>query len=339
MLLAFVLVAALAAGCQKAPEQRGPTVTLRLAGYTAVREVYGEAIIPAFARHWKAKTGQEVLFEESYLASRAQAQAILDGLDADVAALALEGDVDILARAGLVDPDWKFSESGGMFSQSVVVLAVRAGNPMGIHDWPDLGKAGVRVMTPDPRTSGGGRWNVCAIYGAALRGYAGARRFRNDDARGLLGRVFGNVTPMERGARESFERFERGTGDVAITYESEAIAATRARLPVEYVIPRSTVVVELPVAMVRKNVERHGTREIAKEFLAFLKGEEAQRAFVEYGLRAVDPAVVKETGSRYPPVEDLWTIGFLGGWAKVTEDLFGADGAFTQVYETMHAAE
>src|SRR5690242_18230532 len=128
------LLAALPAGCRQAPEQRGPTVTLRLAGYTAVREVYGEKILPAFARDWKAKTGQEVVFEESYVASRAQAQAIVEGAEADVAALALEADVEMIARAGLADPDWKFSESGGMFSRSIVVLAVRSGNPLGIRD-------------------------------------------------------------------------------------------------------------------------------------------------------------------------------------------------------------
>jgi sulfate transport system substrate-binding protein len=326
-------------GCSRGVARRESTVTIRLAGYTAAREVYGKGIIPAFAKAWKDRTGQDVLFEESYDASFAQAQAIVAGSEADVAALALEPDVDTLVQAGLVDPDWRYSETGGVFSQSLVVLAVRAGNPLAIRDWDDLAKPGVRVETPDPRTSGSGRWNVCAIYGAALRGYAGARRFRSDDASALLARIFRNVGPMDRGARESISAFERGTGDVAITYESEAIAGAQSGQAIDYVIPHSTLIIELPVAMVRKNVDRHGTRQVVEAFLQFLKGEDAQRQFAAFGLRPVDPRIVEDTRSKMRPTEDLWPIGFLGGWSRAHDDVFSADGVFTKIYESLFAAE
>lgn len=335
--VATALLAAASCG-RREPRGTGP-VTLRIAGYTAAREVYAAAVLPAFARSWKARTGQEVVFEDSYVASRTQAQAILDGSGADVAALALEPDVDLLVQAGFVDPDWRFSETGGIACRSVVALAVRPGNPLGLRDWPDLARDGVRVVTPDPHTSGGGRWNVAAIYGAAMRGHAGARKNRTDDASALLARVFRNVLPMERGARESFERFERGEGDVAITYESEALAAARSGAAVEVVVPASTAIVELPVAMVRKNVEAHGVRDVAEAFVAFLKTDEAQRAFAEYGLRPVDERVAADTRDRFPPAADLWTIGALGGWTPAANELFAQEGAFTRVYASLHAAE
>ena len=148
-------------------------VTLVLAAYTTPREAYGREVIPAFQRYWKEKTGQEVTFQESYQGSGAQARAIVGGFEADVAALSLEADIDKIADAGLITHDWRARPHGGMVSRSVVVLAVRPGNPKDVHDWADLTRRGLDVLTPDPKTSGGAQWNINAMYGAALRGHAG----------------------------------------------------------------------------------------------------------------------------------------------------------------------
>jgi sulfate/thiosulfate-binding protein len=335
---AVALAAALlVAGCAERPQRRSGSVTVRFAGYTAAREVYGEGLLPGFARSWRERTGQEVLFEQSYGPSRAQSDAIRDGLEADVAALAVEPDVDPLVQEGLVDSGWRFSDAGGVYSNSLVVLVVRSGNPQGIRDWSDLARPGVRVVTPDPRTSGGGRWNVCAVYGAALRGHAGAKKFDTQSATALLSGVLANVVPMSRGARESFDAFVQGAGDVAITYESEALAGLRAGLPIEYVVPPSTMIVELPVVMIRKNAERSGAREVVEALLEFLETDEARRIFLQYGLRAVDPAAEAPANAR--PTGDLWTVGFLGGWTRAADELFGSEGAFTRSYSALHASE
>src|SRR6266542_3951210 len=161
------------ASCGK-PKISGHSVTLTLGAYTAPREAYGKTIIPAFQRYWKEKTGRGVEVRESYQGSGAQSRVIIGGFEADIAALSLEGDIDKIAEAGLITHDWKAAPHGGMASTSIVVLAVRPGNPKKILDWPDLTRPGLNVLTPDPKTSGGAQWNINAIYGAALRGYAGA---------------------------------------------------------------------------------------------------------------------------------------------------------------------
>jgi sulfate transport system substrate-binding protein len=334
-LVTALALAAVSCGGAKGSDDR---VTLVLAAYTTPREAYGKAIIPAFQKHWKEKTGQEVDFQESYQASGAQSRAVIGGFEADVVALSLEGDVDKIAESGLISHDWKAKPHGGMVSTSVVVVAVRQGNPLGIRDWPDLARPGLNVLTPDPRTSGGAQWNVNAIYGAALRGHAGAPANDPAAARGVLESVFRNVSIMDKGARESITNFEKGVGDVAITYENEVLVGRQAGQTYDYVIPRSTILIENPAAVVDANVDAHGTREVAEAFVAFLSTPEAQRAFAEYGLRPVDEAVAAEAASRFPPVEDLWRIDFLGGWAKVGPELYGPDGVYTKMIAGVQGA-
>jgi sulfate/thiosulfate-binding protein len=306
-------------------------VTLVLAAYTTPREAYGKAILPAFQKYWKEKTGQEVEFQESYQASGAQSRAVIGGFEADVVALSLEGDVDKIAEAGLISHDWKAKPHGGMVSTSVVVLAVRQNNPLGIRDWADLARPGLNVLTPDPITSGGAQWNVNAMYGAALRGHAGVPANDPAAARGFLESVFRNVSIMDKGARESITNFEKGVGDVAITYENEVLVGRQSGQTYDYVIPRSTILIENPVAVVDANVDAHGTREVAEAFVAFLSTPEAQHAFAEYGLRSVDENVAAEVASRFPMVEDLWRIDFLGGWGKVGPELYGPNGVYTKM--------
>jgi sulfate transport system substrate-binding protein len=324
------------AGCGQSSGASSDTVTLILGAYTTPREAYAKAIIPAFQKYWREKTGQEVEFQESYQGSGAQARAIVGGFEADVAALSLEEDVDKIAEAGLITHDWRAGATRGMVSTSVVVLATRQGNPKNIRDWADLAQPGLNVLTPDPNTSGGAKWNISALYGAALRGHAGVAANDPAAAARVLESVFRNVSIMDKGARESITNFEKGVGDVAITYENEVLVGRQAGQTYEYVIPRSTILIENPVAVVDKYADEHGVREVAQGFVAFLTGEEAQRAYAKFGLRPVDPEVAAEVSGQYPPVEDLWRIDYLGGWPKASAEVFGPQGAFTRTFQSIH---
>jgi sulfate/thiosulfate-binding protein len=322
-------------GCGGPSSSGGNKVTLTLGGYTTPREAYGKAVIPAFQKYWKDKTGQDVEFRESYQGSGAQSRAIIGGFEADVAALSLEGDVDRIAEAGLITHDWKSKQNRGMISDSIVVIAVRQGNPKGITDWADIARPGLNVLTPDPKTSGGAQWNVNAIYGAALRGFAGVAKDDHAAAQEFLKSVFRNVSIMDKGARESITNYEKGVGDVAITYENEVLVGRQAGQTYDYVIPRSTILIENPVALVDKYVDKHGVREVAEAFVNFLWTQEAQRAFAKYGLRPVDKAIAEEVKKDFPDVEDLWTMEYLGGWKKVTEELYGPQGVYSKIVEEL----
>jgi sulfate transport system substrate-binding protein len=323
-------------GCGGSRGTGGDKVTLLLGAYTTPREAYGKAVIPAFQKYWKEKTGQTVEFQESYQGSGAQSRAIVGGFEADIAALSLEGDIDKITEAGLITHDWKSMPNRGMVSDSIVVIAVRQGNPKSIKDWPDIAQPGLNVLTPDPKTSGGAQWNINAMYGAALRGYAGVPKDDKQAAEEFLKNVFRNVSIMDKGARESITNYEKGVGDVAITYENEVLVGKQGGQTYDYVIPRSTILIENPVALVDKYVDKHGVREVAEAFISFLRGEEAQRAFAKYGLRSVDPKIKEETKGQYPAVEDLWTIDFLGGWKRVADEIYGPQGVYTRAIESLH---
>jgi sulfate transport system substrate-binding protein len=321
-----------AGGDDAAPEK----VTLILGAYTTPREAYGKAIIPAFRKQWKEKTGQDVEFQESYQGSGAQSRAIIGGFEADVAALSLDGDIDKIADAGLITHDWRAKPHAGMVTTSVVVLAVREGNPEGVKDWADLTKPGLEVLTPDPKTSGGAMWNINAMYGAALRGFAGVPQGDSAAARAFLIDVFRNVSIMDKGARESITNYERGVGDVAITYENEVLVGRQNGQTYESVIPRSTILIENPVAVVDANVDRHGTRQVAEGFVDFLFSPEAQRAFAQYGLRPVDERIAREVEASFPRVQDLWRIDYLGGWDRVSDAIYGPEGIFTEAFDEVN---
>lgn len=337
-----LLAAAVAATCGTegdSAEAEGGRVTLILGAYTTPREAYGKAILPAFRKYWKQRTGQDVEFQESYQGSGAQARAIAGGFEADIAALSLEADVDKIVDAGLITHDWRAGPHGGMVSNSIAVIAVRAGNPKGIRDWADLARPGLDVLTPDPKTSGGAQWNINAVYGAALRGHvAGVPASDPAAAERFLSQVFANVRIMDKGARESITNFERGVGDAAITYENEVLVARMGGQDYDFEIPSSTILIQNPVALIDKNVDAHGVREVAEAFVEFLHSPEAQRAYAEYGLRSVDDAVAAETADRYPAVADLWTIEDLGGWDRVATEIYGPEGHFTRAFQEVHEA-
>ncbi|HEX5691504.1 MAG TPA: sulfate ABC transporter substrate-binding protein, partial [Roseiflexaceae bacterium] len=317
-----------ATAAQNAAPEAAPAggKTLILGAYTTPREAYAK-LLPIFKEQWKQQSGEDITFQESYQGSGAQSRAIVEGFEADVAALSLEADIDRITKAGLITHDWKSGQYKGMVSDSLVAFAVRKGNPKGIKDWADLAKPGVEVLTPNPKTSGGAQWNIMALYGAAKRGFVSGVP-KDDDAAAteFLKAVLKNVSVMDKGARESITNFEQGVGDVAITYENEVLVGQKNGQDYELVIPRSTILIENPIAVVDKYVDAHGTRKAAEAFVEFLYTPEAQQIFADYGLRSVDANVAKATAERYPAVEDQFQIDYFGGWAKVTPEYFGDDG-------------
>ena len=333
-LLAILALAACGGGATSAPENStqtsGEPVKLILGAYTTPREAYQE-LIPIFQKQWKEKTGQDVTFEESYLGSGAQSRAIVEGFEADIAALSLAADINRIEQAGLITHDWKSEVTKGMMSSSIVSFAVRPGNPLGLQDWADLAQPGVEILTPNPKTSGGAMWNILALYGAAKRGFVdGVPKDDDAAAQDFLLKILKNVTVMDKGARESITNYEKGVGDVAITYENEVLVGQQSGQTYDLVIPRSTLLIENPVAVIDTYADKHGTREVAQAFVDFLFSAEAQEIFAKHGLRSVDPDVAKATASQYPAVEDLFTIEYFGGWDKATPDFFGENGIYYQ---------
>ena len=311
-------------------EPTGDQVNLILGAYTTPREAYGE-IIPLFQAYWLAETGQTVTFEESYLGSGAQSRAVVEGFEADVVALSLEADINRIQEAGLITHDWKANDYQGIVTTSIVSFAVREGNPRGISDWADLAQSGLDILTPNPNTSGGAMWNVLALYGAALRG--GVDGVPADDpaaAFDFLVQVLQNVSVMDKAARDSILNFEMGIGDLAITYENEILVGRQTGQTYERVIPASTILIQNPVTVVDTSVDKHGTREAAEAFVNFLYTPEAQAVFAAHGLRVVNPDVAGQFEADYPPVADLFTIDYFGGWSVIMQDIFGEDGIYNQ---------
>ncbi len=318
-------------GCGRGDNTAAPgdSVTLILGAYTTPREAYAE-IIPLFQAQWLEETGQRVVFEESYLGSGAQSRAIVEGFEADIAALSLEADIIRIENAGLITHDWRSKPYGGMVSTSVVAFAVRPDNPHSIHDWDDLAQPGLEILTPNPKTSGGAMWNVLALYGAAKRGFV-AGVVANDAAaaQAFLLSVLNNVTVMDKAARESITNFEQGVGDVAITYENEVLVGQQNGQDYELILPRSSILIENPVAVIDAYVNEHGTRAVAEAFVAFLFTPEAQEILARHGLRSLDVEVAAAAADQYPPLEDLFTIAYFEGWAAATPAFFGEEGIYT----------
>jgi sulfate/thiosulfate transport system substrate-binding protein len=343
LLAGVALLAACSASEQGSPDQEGASsggqVKLILGAYTTPREAYRE-LIPIFQKQWKDKTGQDVIFEESYLGSGAQSRAIVEGFEADIAALSLEADINRIQDAGLITHDWKDGPYKGMVSDSIVAFAVRPGNPLGIQDWADLAQPGLEILTPNPKTSGGAMWNILALYGAARRGFIDGVPADDDAAaQEFLLSVLKNLTVMDKAARESITNFEKGIGDLAITYENEVLVGQQSGQAYELVIPRSTILIENPAAVIDTYVDKHGTREAAEAFVEFLSTPEAQEVFARYGLRSVDPEVAKATANQYPEVEDLFTIEYFGGWERATPDYFGENGIYVQTVSKVQGLE
>lgn len=321
--LCVSLLVSLACGCADGGARDD---ALRISAFSVVREAYDQAVLPAFARAWRARTGRTPRFEVSYGASGAQSRAVVGGFDADVVAFSMQADVDRLAAAGLVTHDTHAAPHDGMVTRSIVALAVRAGNPRRVTGWSDLSRPDVSVLTANPRTSGGATWNVAAILGAARR----ARTGRSDEQ--VLQGVLARVDILDRSGRDSVQTFERGMGDVVVTYENEIVVGRRSGQTYEQVTPRSTLRIDNPAALVDAYADAHGRRPIAEAFLAFLRSPEAQRAFADWGLRPVDPGVARETEGRFAPVDDLFTIADLGGFGALQREVFAPGAVWDRAF-------
>jgi sulfate transport system substrate-binding protein len=308
------------------------TVLLNVS-YDPTRELYQE-FNAAFAEYWKAKTGQAVTIRQSHGGSGKQARSVIDGLEADVVTLALAYDInEISRRGGLVAPDWqKRLPNNSCPYTSTIVFLVRKGNPKNIKDWDDLVKPGVSIITPNPKTSGGARWNYLAAWVYALRKNNGDE----SKAREFVGRLFRNVPVLDTGARGSTTTFvQRGIGDVLIAWENEALLAVEkiGQGNVEIVMPSLSILTEPPVAMLDKTVDKRGTREVATAYLEYLYSEKGQEIAAKNHYRPSMKAVLDKHMDKFPKI-NLFTIDeALGGWDKVQKMHFADGGTFDQIYQ------
>ena len=327
--LAFITASALALLAHSAGAQQ--TVTLLNVSYDPTRELYVE-YNAAFAKHWKAKTGQDTRIQQSHGGSGKQARAVIDGLDADVVTLALAGDIDAISKNGdWLPKDWqkRLPHNASPYT-STIIFAVRQGNPKGIKDWDDLVRADVKVITPNPKTSGGARWNYLAAWEFAKRKYGSDAK-----AREFVAKLYANVPVLDTGARGSSITFaQRNQGDVLIAWENEAYLLDKefgARFDV--VAPPLSILAEPPIAVVDKNVDRKGTRLVAEEYLKYLYSEEGQDIA---GKNFYRPAVSEKAKAKYAgqfAKITLFTIDqAFGGWEKADKVHFADGGNFDQIY-------
>ena len=306
----------------------GPT--LLNVSYDPTRELYQD-YNKAFTEYWKKKTGEDVGFKQSHGGSGKQARAVLDGLDADVVTLALAYDIDILSEKNLIPKDWqKRLRNNSSPYTSTIVFLVRKGNPKGIKDWNDLAKPGVDVITPNPKTSGGARWNYLAAWAYALKQPGGS----DAKAKDFVKKIFANVKVLDSGARGSTTTFtERGIGDVLISWENEAFLAVKELGPDKYeiVTPSLSILAEPPVTIVDKVVDRKGTRKIATAYLEYLYSPEGQEIAGKHYYRPREPKVAAKYANQFAKVK-LFTIDqTFGGWQKAQKEHFSDGGTFDQI--------
>ncbi|MBP1208136.1 sulfate transport system substrate-binding protein [Duganella sp. 1411] len=326
-IIAAAVFAATAASSVLAAE-----VSLLNVSYDPTRELYQD-VNAAFAKDWKAKTGDTVKIKQSHGGSGKQGRAVIDGLEADVVSLALAYDIDAIAERKLLAPDWqkKLPHNSTPYTSTIVFL-VRKGNPKGIKDWNDLVKPGVAVITPNPKTSGGARWNHLAAYGYALRQPGGNEATAKD----FLGKLYKNVPVLDSGARGATTTFvERGIGDVLIAWENEALLAIKELGPSKFdiVAPSVSILAEPPVAVVDKVVDKRGTRKVAEAYLNFLYTDEGQEIIAKNYYRPAVEKEAKKYAAQFPAVK-LFTIAQIAGdWTKAQKTHFADGGLFDQIYQ------
>lgn len=307
-------------------------VSLLNVSYDPTRELFQD-YNAAFAKHWKAQTGDTVTIKQSHGGSGKQARAVIDGLEADVVTLALAGDVDQLYKnGGLVPADWikRLAQNSAPFTSTIVFL-VRKGNPKGIKSWADLAKEGVEVVTPNPKTSGGARWNYLAAWGYGLKQEGGSEA----KARDFVSKVYKNTKVLDSGARGSLTTFtERGIGDVLISWENEAYLATRELGPdkFEIITPEVSILAEPSVAVVDRVVDKHGTRKLAEDYLNYLYSPEGQDIIGKHFYRPRDASAADKYKAQFSNVK-LFTIDeVFGGWTVAQDVHFKDGGIFDQIY-------
>ncbi|HJW04644.1 MAG TPA: sulfate ABC transporter substrate-binding protein [Azospira sp.] len=298
--------------------------------YDPTRELYQD-FNAAFAKHWKARTGETVTIKQSHGGSGKQARAVIDGLEADVVTLALAGDISPLAERGLLAADWqkKLPHNASPYT-STIVLLVRKGNPKGIKDWNDLVKPGIGIITPNPKTSGGARWNYLAAWGYALRQPGGSEAKAKD----FVAALYKNVLVLDTGARGATTTFvERGQGDVLIAWENEAYLAVKELGPDKFdiITPSVSILAEPPVAVVDKNVDKHGSRKQAQAYLDYLYSPDGQEIAAQNYYRPIDPTVASKYAKQFGKVH-LFTIDqVFGGWGNAQKVHFADGGIYDQI--------
>ena len=285
-------------------------------GFSIMKESLEKDIFPAFAAKWKQEHGEDVTFNTSFAGSETVTNQILQGAPADIAILSLELDVQRLVKAGLAPQDWFITNQRGIVNKTPFVILVRPGNPLGIRDFPDLGKPAVKVIHPDPVSSGGAQWSILSIYGSELKKSeieSGAK----DPARALntLRAIWKNVISTPGSAREARTQFETGYGDALVTYELEGLLMKQAGAPIDIVVPKATIFSEHPGVVVEKNVTQD-ERALVFAFRDFLWSDEAQKAFVKNNLRASTNDALNAANARFVNIEDPFTIQYFGGWEK-----------------------
>jgi sulfate transport system substrate-binding protein len=325
------IITALALFALGAPLAHAKDVTLLNVSYDPTRELY-EQYNAAFAKYWKGKTGETVTIKQSHGGSGKQARTVIDGLPADVVTLALAGDVDAIASNGKLLPvNWqsRLPHNSSPYTSTIVFL-VRKGNPKNIRDWGDLVKPGVAVITPNPKTSGGARWNYLAGWAWALKQPGGSEATAKDYVR----KLFRNVPVLDTGARGATTTFvQRGIGDVLLAWENEAFLSIKelGADKVQIVVPSLSILAEPPVTVVDKVVLRRGTREVATEYLKYLYSPQAQEIIARNFYRPIDETVAAKHAAQFPKIE-LVTIADFGGWAKAQKQHFADGGVFDQIY-------
>lgn len=306
--------------------------TILNVSYSPTRGLY-EEFNTAFARYWKEKTGEEVRIQTSYGGAGSQARAVMDGLKADVVTLALSYDIDAIAeKTGLIAKDWqsRLPHNSTPYTSTIVFL-VREGNPKDIKDWDDLAKPGISVITPNPKTSGGARWNYLAAWAYA------ENKFDNDESkvRDFMARLYRNVPVLDSSARGSTTTFvQRGIGDVLLAWENEALLALNelGEGQFEIVVPSLSILAEPPVALVDKVVDRKGTREVAQAYLEYLYTKEGQEIAAKHYYRPRDPEVAEKYADQYPQVKLFTVDEVFGGWQNAQKTHFEDGGTFDQIY-------
>lgn len=311
-----------------------PTVTLLNVSYDVARGLYQD-YNPLFAKEWKDKHGQEVVLTMSHGGSSAQVRKVLDGLDADVVTMNQETDIDTLADAKLVDKDWKerFPNHSVPYT-STILFMVRGGNPKGIKDWDDLVKPGIKIVVPNPKTSGNGRYSYLAAYGYALKKNGG------DDkkAREFVGKLFKNAAVLDTGGRAATTTFaQRGIGDVLLTFENEVYLIKNDPSlggdKLQTVVPSISIQADAPVALVDKSLQQHGTREVAEAYLQFLFSPTGQEVIAKNFYRPIDKDVLAKHADAFKPIELFGVQTVFGGWAKAQKTHFADGGVFDQIVQ------
>lgn len=316
-----VVLALLVASCLPKPPAEGGDITITLYGFSIMKESLEKAIFPGFIKHWKQLHGQEVRFQSSFAGSETVTNQILQGAPADIAILSIERDVDRLKNSGFVTSDRHSLPAKGIVNKTPFVIIVRRGNPKLIRDFSDLGAPGIRLIHPDPISSGGAQWSMLAIYGSELK-KSETESGEPDIPRalGTLKAMWRNVISTPGSAREARTTFELGNGDALITYELEALLMKDANAPIEIIVPRATIFSEHPAVVIDKNIAAN-KRQVVDAFMQYLWSDDAQQAFVNFHFYSATDDALNQANPKFGRIEMPFTIEYFGGWNRAYPDV------------------